>query len=145
MKHIHKRVNKTLGYLNNSKIFTGIMMILLNIGSKFIVVKLSDSQEAYLRNHVAREILIFSICWMGTRDIMVSLFITVTFYILSEYLFNEHSRFCILPQSLRSFHKAIDKNKDGKISQQEIDDAIQMLKKLSNASKEDKMAVEHFK
>lgn len=145
MKHIHKRVNKTLGYLNNSKIFTGIMMILLNIGSKFIVVKLSESQEAYLRNYVAREILIFSICWMGTRDIMISLFITVTFYILSEYLFNENSRLCVLPKSMRAFHSAVDKNQDGKISQQELEDAIRLLKKIGKTEDKYKNTVEYFK
>ena len=52
--------------INTSKFFAGFVMIMLNIGSKYITIKLSKSQEAYLRNTIARQLLIFSIIWMGT-------------------------------------------------------------------------------
>ena len=39
-----------LGYLNNSKFFAGLVMIMLNIGSKYVTIELSKSQEAYLKN-----------------------------------------------------------------------------------------------
>ena len=50
-----------LGYLNNSKFFAGLVMIMLNIGSKYITVELSKSQEQYLKNHIGRQLLIFAI------------------------------------------------------------------------------------
>ena len=53
-----------LGYLNNSKFFAGLVMIMLNIGSKYITIELSKSQEAYLKNSVGRQILIFAISWI---------------------------------------------------------------------------------
>ena len=59
--------------LNNSKFFAGIVMIMLNIGSKYITIKLSKSQEAYLRNTIARQLIIFSIIWMGSRDVLYQL------------------------------------------------------------------------
>ena len=99
-----KRLNKALNTLNSSKYFTGLMMIMLNIGSKYITVKLSKSQEAYVKNYIIREILIFSIAWMGTRDIIVSIVITAAFFILTEHLFNEESKFCILPEKYKKFH-----------------------------------------
>ena len=34
-----------LGRLNSSKFFAGIVMILLNIGSKYITIELSKSQD----------------------------------------------------------------------------------------------------
>ena len=61
--------------INNSKIFAGIIMIMLNIGSKYITIKLSKSQEEYFKNSIARQLLIFSIVWMGTRDVILSLFL----------------------------------------------------------------------
>jgi hypothetical protein len=137
MKKILKNMNNHVNILNNSKLFTGVIMIMLNIGSKFITVKLSNSQEAYLRNYVAREILIFSVCWMGTRDIYTAFLLTVVFYILSQHIFNEESKFCILPHRYRNFH-ILDKNKDGVVSQDEIDSAIKVLKK----AKEKKEVVE---
>jgi hypothetical protein len=115
--------------LNNSKVFTGIMMILMNVGSKYITVKLSPSQEAYFRNNIARELLIFVVCWMGTRDLLISIFLTASFYVLTQHLFNEDSRYCVLPKKYREFHLLLDTNNDGVISQQEITEAVNLLAK----------------
>ena len=124
IKHVHKAVDS----LNTSKYFTGIMMIMLNIGSKYITVKLSKSQEAYVRNYILRELLIFSVCWMGTRDIYASIILTAGFFVLTQHLFNEDSKYCILPKKYREFH-LFDTNEDGEVSQQEINDAVNLLTK----------------
>jgi hypothetical protein len=128
MKKIVGHFHNGIHYLNNSKIFTGIMMILLNIGSKYITIKLSKSQEAYVRNYIMREILVFSICWMGTRDIYISIILTASFFVLTQHLFNEESSYCILPKKYRQFHM-FDTNQDGEVSQQEINDAVALLTK----------------
>ena len=65
-----KKMNKIINTLNSSKYFTGIMMIMLNIGSKYITVKLSKSQEAYVKNYIIREILIFSIARQESSPIV---------------------------------------------------------------------------
>jgi len=54
--------------LNNSKFFAGVVMIMLNVGSKYITVELSKSQEEYLKNNVGRQILIFAISWMMFKN-----------------------------------------------------------------------------
>jgi hypothetical protein len=118
-----------LDQLNKSKLFAGLAMLMLNIGSKYIVIELSPNQEAYFRNNIARQFLIFSIAWMGTRDILISLYITAAFTILTQFLLNENSYFCILPKSLQKMKVALDKNNDGVISKKEIDDAIKLLSK----------------
>ena len=51
----------TVNTLNSSKYFTGIMMILLNIGSRFVEIRLSDSMESFIKYNIAREMLIFTI------------------------------------------------------------------------------------
>ena len=38
--------------LNSSKYFTGIMMILLNVGSRFVEIKLSDSMESFVKYNI---------------------------------------------------------------------------------------------
>ena len=81
--------------LNSSKYFTGVVMIMLNIGSRFVEIKLSDSMEQYIKYNIAREVLIFSMAWMGTRDIVVALILTAVFVILSDFLLNAKSNLCI--------------------------------------------------
>ena len=129
MKTIIKSIQDNLNLVNNSKIFAGIIMICLNIGSKFITVKLSKSQEDFLKNHVAREFVIFSACWMGTRDILLSFLLTFSFFIITEILFHEDSNFCIMPEYLKSIQSKIDINEDGIITQEEIENALKLLTK----------------
>jgi hypothetical protein len=124
-----KLIHSAFMSVNNSKLFAGIVMILMNIGSKYITVKFSKSQEAYLRNYDGREILIFAVCWMGTKDIYMSLLLTAAFFVLSQHLFNENSSYCVLPQKYRELHKLVDLNGDGEISQKEINEAVRTLKR----------------
>lgn len=128
-------LNKTTSWLNTSKIFAGMIMIMLNIGSKYITLKLSKSQEVFLRNYVAREVLIFSICWMGTRDILIAFIMTGLFVITVDYLFHEDSPYCLVAEkTMKDLHKLIDTDDDGVLSQKEIDHALNVLKqaKLNN-------------
>jgi hypothetical protein len=117
--------------LNNSRFFAGIMIILLNIGSRFITIKLSKTQEEFLRNSTGHQILIFAIAWMGTRDIFVALVITAVFMILSQFLLNENSKFCILPKYMKELKSVIDVNNDDELSEEEIKNAISVLKKAN--------------
>ena len=132
MKEVLKAIQSNMDVINNSKIFTGLIMIALNIGSKFITIKLSKSQEEYMKNYVAREVLIFAICWMGTRDVVISLILTFSFYIITEFLFHEESSLCIMPGYLKSIQDSIDLNGDGEISQDEIDQSLKLLSKAKD-------------
>ena len=93
--------------MNNSKIFAGIIIIVLNISSKFVTIKLSKTMESYLKHTFSRDALIFAMAWMGTRDIYVALMITVLFVLCMNYFFNENSALCCLPESFTSYHLAL--------------------------------------
>jgi hypothetical protein len=121
--------NHHIMYLNNSKFFAGVIMILLNVGSKFIAIQFSRSTEEYMKWGVTKQILVFAMAWMGTRDIYTSLGLTAVFTILSEYLFNEESTLCIVPPQYRILHKLLDTNEDGAVSETEISAAIAVLEK----------------
>jgi hypothetical protein len=115
--------------LNNSKFFAGIVMILLNVGSKFITIQFSKSTEEYLKMTVTKQLLVFAMAWMGTRDIYTALVLVAVFTILSEHLFNEESDYCVVPHDYRVLSKIIDTDGDGKISDAEMHAAIQILDK----------------
>jgi hypothetical protein len=96
----HNNVNS----LNNSKLFAGLMIIILNISSKFVTIKLSKSMESYLKYTFSKQILIFAIAWMGTRDIYIAFGIAIVFTICMDYLFNEDSPYCCLPHDFTRYH-----------------------------------------
>ena len=122
-------MNNHIMYLNNSKFFAGIIMILLNVGSKFIAIQFSKSTEEYMKYTVSKQILVFSMAWMGTRDIYTSLGLTAVFTILSDHLFNEESDLCIVPYQYRILHKLVDTNNDGDVNETELSAAIAVLEK----------------
>jgi hypothetical protein len=122
-------------FLNNSKFFAGVVMILLNVGSKFISIQFSKSTEEYLKMNVTKQLLVFSMAWMGTRDIYTSLVLTAVFTILSDHLFNEESPYCCVPEKYRILSKLVDENHDGNISEEEINNAIAILEKAKKDKK----------
>ena len=101
IQSILSALNSNIMQLNNSKLFAGIIMILLNVGSKFIQIQFSKSTETYMKNTLSKQILVFSMAWLGTRDIYTAIIITVIFTIISEYLFNEECPWCIVPHKYR--------------------------------------------
>jgi len=121
--------------INNSKLLAGLGMIILNLFSKYVVFDLSKSQEAFIRNTLTRELLIFVVTFVGTRDLLLSLFLTATFVVLSGTVFNEKSRFCVIPEKYKYLHLEIDANRDGKITNDEIRKAQELLYKANMQGK----------
>ena len=139
-------VNHHIMYLNNSKFFAGVIMILLNVGSKFITIQFSKSTEEYLKWTISKQLLVFAMAWMGTRDIYAALGLTAVFTILSEYLFNEESSLCIVPQKYRVLEKLIDTNDNTLVSDVELSAAVAVLEKAKREKqrKEQKEAFKNF-
>ena len=69
--------------LNDSKLFLGIMMILLNIGSRYLVDEFSVNPDEYTRNIILRRIAVFAVCFTATRDIVTSIVLTAGFIIIA--------------------------------------------------------------
>ena len=115
--------------LNSSKYFSGIMMILLNIGGKQISNEISSAQENILNHIIIRRLLVFVVVFVATKDVKISLIVTICFIVIVTGFFNEDSKYCVLPEKYKQMSKAMDTNKDGVVSQSEIDNAISVLEK----------------
>jgi hypothetical protein len=76
-------------------------MIMLNIGSRYIELKLDPSTENFLKTALSKELLVFSVCWMGTRDLIIALVLTAVFVVLADYGLNANSKCCIMPEKYR--------------------------------------------
>ena len=82
--------------LNNSKFFAGLTMLAVNLGSKYLAHELSDGQQELFNNKIIRRVVLFTVLFMATKDIYVSLILTAVFIILVSGLFNENSKYCII-------------------------------------------------
>jgi hypothetical protein len=125
------RTYDNIKWLNDSKIFAGIIMLLLNVSSKFTSLPVSKVMESYLKHTFSSYLLVFAISWMGTRDIFVALFMTVLFAIVMGMLLNEQSPFCCLSEGFTTEHIALlesDAHPD-ELSKTEIQSAIKTLEK----------------
>lgn len=118
--------------LNQSKYFLGFLIIFLNISSKFITIRLNEYHEKLLRDTVGHQLVVFAICFIGTRDFLVALAMTSIFILLNDYLLNNESALCIIPKKYQNNMKlAIDVNKDDYIDESEIKRAIDILNKAN--------------
>ncbi len=71
--------------------FAGIMMLLLNVGSRYITHEYSDNDEEYMQNIILRRIAIFAVCFVGTRSVITSIILTAAFVVLSSGIFRNKS------------------------------------------------------
>ena len=134
IKKIKKNAPPLMQLINTSPLLAGIAMIILNIGSKYVEFGFSLNQESALKSTITREIIIFVMVFVATKDIVLSIILTASFVILSQYIFNEKSRFCIMPNYLNNIHNAMDLNMNGVVSPEEERKAIEILQK-ANAQK----------
>jgi len=125
--------------INQSKYFAGIIMILMNMGSKYISLELSDRHESILGHPMVRRIMLFTVFFTATRDIWISLILTACFIILITGVFHDNSRFCMIPKKFQKSKK--HKNSQRKVSDKEVKQAKEILeiaekqKSESNISK----------
>ena len=133
-------INKIRQGINSSPYLAGVTMILLNIGSKYVEFGFTKTQEEALRNGLARELILFSMLFMATKDILQSILMTAAFVILTDHLFNHESQFCVIPAHLNRIALAADRNGDNIISEEEEEKAIDVLKRAKEQKKRKQQA-----
>ena len=135
-----KKLQNILHGINDSKLLQGIAMLILNFGTKYVDIQFSKTQEEALRYALAREVLIFATAFMATRDLVMSLLLTGAFVIMADYLFNDQSNLCIMPERMQKIARLIDTNNDNKISPEEEQRALEILRKADIQKKQRKQA-----
>jgi hypothetical protein len=122
-------INNAISSLNSSTFFAGLMMICLNIGSRYIQLNLDESTESYIKYALTKEILVFTISWMATRNIYSALVLTAVFVVLADFALNEKSRYCILPKNFIKSRKLGEYTNNKVITEKEFNDAMDIVEK----------------
>tara|TARA_Y100000590_G_C15431226_1_gene905273 strand:+ start:23 stop:319 length:297 start_codon:yes stop_codon:yes gene_type:complete len=74
--------------LDNKYLF-GLIMIIINLGARFIIDDLTPHQKKLINNHITRKIIVFLVFYIATKDLLVSLTLTVIYILFMSDLLNE--------------------------------------------------------
>ena len=116
-----------LQIFNSNPYFIGIMMLILNLGGRFISLEVTKKQEQFLQLPWVRRVLIFTVLFVATRNIWVAFWATVSVVILLGYLFNENSALCIFGNGGRNGSTCGDVPKPGDEMTPEEKEILQIL------------------
>lgn len=86
--------------LNSSRVFAGVAMLMLNMGSRFVVGNMSPAHERLLSSALIRPLVLFCMLFVATRDVVTAACLATALILLAETVFNESSKYCLLPRSL---------------------------------------------
>lgn len=84
---------KQINALASSPFMIGVMILLTNVASRYVVHEFSSNDEEYSQNILLRRFVIFAICFVGTRDLLVSIVLTAGFVILASGFIRGSSQF----------------------------------------------------
>jgi hypothetical protein len=81
--------------INTNPYFIGLMMLLLNLGGRFLSLEISKEQEKFLSQPMVRRFFLFAVLFVATRNIVIAAALAFIVIIVLGYLFNENSSLCL--------------------------------------------------
>jgi hypothetical protein len=134
-------IDLLLHSINSNPYFIGIMMLLLNLGGRFLSLEVSKGQEKFLSDPIIRRFLLFVVLFVGTRNVLIAAGMTVVIVILLGYLLNENSDLYIFHSTAtKKPEKAVEANGFG-LSMEEM----MILKRLQDKQAQAQKAPEPVK
>ena len=79
--------------INTNPYFIGLMMLLLNLGGRFLGMEISKEQEKFFQQPWVRRALIFTVLFVATRNVIVAFIMTIFVVLIMTVLLNENSAF----------------------------------------------------
>ncbi len=84
-----------LAAFSGNPYFTGLMMLTLNLGGRFLAMEITKGQEKFLSHPYVRRFLIFVVLFIATRNLLIAFWMALIVILLLGYVFNENSSLCI--------------------------------------------------
>jgi hypothetical protein len=88
-------IDSLLAAFNTNPYFIGLMMLILNLGGRFLAMEITKGQEFFLSHPIVRRTLIFVVLFIATRNIVIAFWLWLAIIVLLGYLFNENSSLCV--------------------------------------------------
>lgn len=88
-------------WLNNNKVVWAVTMLIFNIGSRFVLTDITSAHERALTHVAFKRLVVFCMFFVATRDVVLSIILTLVFVLIFNFLLHDKSRLCIIPGSRR--------------------------------------------
>ena len=85
------------GFFDN-KYLIGIIMVIINLGARFIVNELNEDQRNMINSKYLRRSLIFLVIFMATRDVVITIILSVVVILFIFEFFNSDSEYSLVPK-----------------------------------------------
>lgn len=86
--------------LNASPLFSGAAMMIMSLGSRFVMGDVGKQHELIFNNGYIKQVIIFFMFFIGCRDIYVALCLTLAYHVIMFGIFNELYEYNLIPSSI---------------------------------------------
>ena len=80
-------------------------MLMLNLGAKYIANDLGEIQTKFFDTDLAKRFVLFSLFFMGTRDVVMALTLTLAFSIIVFGFLNDNSSLTLVTSKEKIEHR----------------------------------------
>ena len=86
---------------STNPVISGFVMLFLNVGTGFLMQDISPVVQNIFKHKWLRRLVFFAIFFTATRQLLISIGLTIICTLLLDYFFNAQSHFYILGNSLQ--------------------------------------------
>lgn len=87
---------ETMATLSNNRLVWGLAMLLMNFGIKYIHLDLGKSHERLLQNEIVKKLVILSLFFVATRDLLVSFVLTFMYVLIIDGILHDKRRYTVV-------------------------------------------------
>jgi hypothetical protein len=96
-------ISSFLTTTNNNKFMNGILVILVNIGTNYLMQDIVPVVNKIFRLFWIKRLVLLIIFYLATRDWIVSIILAVVFSLVVDVFLNEKSRYCVVPERFKDY------------------------------------------
>lgn len=86
--------------LNSNKLFTGLAMLVMNLGSRYIIMDIGTTYDNVFNSVVIKQIIVFCMIFASTRDVKLAIIMTFAFWFIVMGLLDKRRPLNVMPSFL---------------------------------------------
>lgn len=88
-------------FINQNKVMSGVSMLLLQFGARFVLGDLGKAHEVLLSHEITKKVVVMAMFFVATRDVVVSFVLTIAYIVIVDGILHEDRLFSLVPSNMR--------------------------------------------